>query len=190
MSQGAANRMLVVRPSRIHGQGGFARRRILRGTRVVEYTGERITHEEADARYDDAAMERHHTFLMTVNRRWVIDAAVGGNEARFINHSCEPNCQIVVSRGRVFIEALRDIDPGEELSYDYAYERETGDDAVAETRFPCRCGAVDCRRTLLSAPEGAAGRKAGSRTAASRGAARSARGTGAAGSKSPPGPSP
>jgi len=94
------DRLFDVCSSGIHGKGAFARRRIFRGTRIIEYLGERITHEEADARYDDAAMDRHHTCLMTVNRRWVIDAAVGGNEARFINHSCRPNCEIVVSRRR------------------------------------------------------------------------------------------
>ena len=144
------DRLFDVRSSGIHGKGAFARRRISRGTRIIEYVGERITHEEADARYDDAAMDRHHTCLMTVNRRWVIDAAVGGNDARFINHSCRPNCEIVVSRGRVFIDALADIEPGEELCYDYAYEREAGDDELAETRFPCHCGAPGCRRTILA----------------------------------------
>jgi SET domain-containing protein len=136
--------------SPVHGRGAFATVRIRRGTRIIEYTGERITHAEADARYDDEAMENHHTFLMIVNRRWVLDAAVGGNEARFINHSCDPNSEIVVERGRVFIDALRDIAPGEEITYDYSFEREAGDDEVAETRYPCRCGAAGCRRTILA----------------------------------------
>ncbi|HKQ97060.1 MAG TPA: SET domain-containing protein-lysine N-methyltransferase, partial [Candidatus Polarisedimenticolia bacterium] len=140
---------LVLRPSSLHGRGAFATRRIARGERVVEYLGERITHAEADARYDDAAMEHHHTFLMVATRRVVIDAAVGGNDARFINHSCDPNCEIVTERGRVFIDAIRAIEPGEELTYDYAYEREPGDDAVANTRYPCRCGASSCRGTIL-----------------------------------------
>jgi SET domain-containing protein len=97
-------------------------------------------------------MDQHHTFLMIANSRVVIDAAVGGNDARFINHSCDPNCEIVTERGRVFIDAIRSIEPGEELTYDYAYEREEGDDAVATTRYPCRCGASSCRGTIL-APE-------------------------------------
>jgi len=142
--------LYAIRSSRIHGRGAFAIRRIAAGTRIVEYTGERITHAEADARYDDAAMEQHHTYLMVVNRRTVIDAAVGGGDARIINHSCDPNAAIVVARGRVFIDALRDIEAGEEICYDYAYEREEGDDPVAETRYPCRCGAPSCRRTILA----------------------------------------
>jgi SET domain-containing protein len=142
-----------LRASPRHGRGAFAAARIRRGVRIVEYTGERITHAAADARYDDDAMENHHTFLMIVNRRWVLDAAVGGNEARFINHSCDPNSEIVVERGRVFIDALRDIAPGEEITYDYAYEREDGDDELAETRYPCRCGTANCRRTILAPRE-------------------------------------
>ena len=143
-------RLFALRPSRLHGRGAFALATIRAGTRIIEYTGERISHAEADARYDDEAMDHHHTFLMVVNRSWVIDAAFGGNDARFINHSCDPNCEIVTERGRVFIDALRDIAPGEELTYDYAYEREAGDDEHAETRYPCRCGAPGCRRTILA----------------------------------------
>lgn len=142
--------LFALGPSPLHGRGAFATVPIRRGTRIVEYTGERITHDEADARYDDEAMEKHHTFLMIVNRRWVLDAAVGGNEARFINHSCDPNSEIVVERGRVFIDAVKDIAPGEEITYDYSFEREEGDDEVAETRYPCRCGAANCRRTILT----------------------------------------
>jgi SET domain-containing protein len=141
--------LFVLRPSAKHGTGAFATVPIRRGTRIIEYTGERITHEEADARYDDDAMERHHTFLMIVNRKWVLDAAVGGNDARFINHSCDPNCEIVVARGRVFIEAIADILPGQEITYDYAYEREEDDEADADARYPCRCGAKACRGTIL-----------------------------------------
>ncbi len=144
-----SKRLFALRPSPIQGQGAFAVRRIPRGTRIIEYTGERITHEEADARYDDEAMERHHTYLFTVNARTVIDAAVGGNESRIINHSCDPNCVVMIERGRIFIDALRDIPAGEELCYDYSYEREEGDDATANTLYPCRCGARRCRGTIL-----------------------------------------
>jgi len=139
-----------VHPSPVQGLGGFATRPIARGTRVIEYTGERITHAEADARYDDARMPRHHTFLFTVDRLTVIDAAVGGSAARFLNHSCEPNCAPVVESGRVYIETGRDIRPGEELTYDYAYGREGGADEEQAERYACRCGARRCRGTLLS----------------------------------------
>ncbi len=152
-----ASRYFEVRESPIHGRGGFAARPIARGTRIIEYTGERITQAEADARYDDARLPRHHTLLFTVDRETVIDAAVGGNAARFINHACEPNCRPVVEGGRVYIVAARDIRPGEELSYDYAYAREGGPDERHPERYACHCGARRCRGTLLSPRRGRKG---------------------------------
>jgi SET domain-containing protein len=138
-----------VRPSPIQGQGVFAVRRIRKGTRILEYTGERITPEEADRRYDDDAVERPHTFLFTVNKRTVIDGAVHGNEARFINHSCDPNCEAVDDDGRIFIEALRTIQPGEELTYDYYLERPGRYRKEWEKRYACHCGAPNCRGIML-----------------------------------------
>src|SRR5262245_59542554 len=144
------HRLFEVRPSAIQGAGGFATRLIPRGTRIVEYTGERISHAEADARYDDASMRRHHTFLFTVDADTVVDAAVGGGPARFLNHSCEPNCAPIVEAGLVFIVAARDIREGEELTYDYAYRREGSADEGNEERYACRCGSRRCRGSLLS----------------------------------------
>jgi SET domain-containing protein len=144
-----------VRPSPIQGLGGFATRRIRKGDRIVEYVGERITDEQADDRYDDTKMERHHTFLFSLGDGTAIDAAVGGNEARFINHSCAPNCEAVQDEDRIFIEAVRDIEPGEELFYDYAYERggdPDEDDEDATKLYACRCGAPNCRGTILAPP--------------------------------------
>jgi hypothetical protein len=138
-----------IRRSRIQGRGGFATRRIKRGERVGEYTGERISQGEADRRYDDDAMARHHTFLFAVSARTVIDAAVGGNDTRYINHSCAPNCDAVIERGRVFIDARKPIFEGEELFYDYSYEREKDAGPDAESQYPCWCGAPKCRGTIL-----------------------------------------
>jgi hypothetical protein len=143
-------RFFEVRPSPIHGKGGFAARPIPRGTRVAEYTGERITHREADVRYDDARQRRHHTCLFAVDRDTVIDAAVNGGPARYLNHSCEPNCAAVIEGGRVFIETLRDVAPGDELTYDYAIGREGTADEASRERYACRCGARRCRGTMLS----------------------------------------
>jgi uncharacterized protein len=141
----------VLKKSKIQGKGGFATRLIRKGARVAEYLGERISHEEGDRRYDDDQMKRHHTFLFVVDKRIVIDAGKNGNDARFINHSCDPNCEAVIEDRRVFIDALRTIRPGDELSYDYAYDR---DDAslkgkAAEAQYPCHCGAENCRGTIL-----------------------------------------
>jgi hypothetical protein len=142
-----------LRQSPIQGKGAFATRRIRKGTRIIEYTGERITQDEADKRYDDEAMGRHHTFLFTLDEKTVIDAAVDGNEARFINHSCDPNCQALIEGDQIFIYALKDISPGEELVYDYAYERAEGMDEESEELYVCRCGAKNCRGTILAPPK-------------------------------------
>jgi len=142
-------RPFTVRRSRVQGRGGFALRWIARGERIVEYVGERIPPAVADARYDDEAGRRHHTFLFSVDKKTVIDAAVDGNEARFINHSCDPNCEAVDRRGRIFIEAIRDIAPGEELAYDYNFELDEAITPALLRRYPCRCGAEGCRGTIL-----------------------------------------
>ena len=94
-----------VRDSPLHGLGVFATRRIKKGTRVLEYLGERVSHFEADRRYDDKNENDNHTFLFIVDERTVIDAGVDGNDARFVNHACEPNCESVIENRRVFIEA-------------------------------------------------------------------------------------
>jgi hypothetical protein len=138
-----------VRRSRIHGRGVYAVRRIPAGARIVEYLGDRITHAEADERYEDRPREDGHTFLFVVDDRICIDAGVGGNEARFINHSCAPNCETLIENGRVFIEALRDIEPGEELGYDYQLTWESTDDPEELELFACRCGAPACRGSML-----------------------------------------
>jgi len=145
--------LLEVRRSGIHGSGVFALRRIAKGARVVEYTGERVSHREADTRYADRDERDNHTFLFIVDGRTVIDAGVGGNEARFINHSCAPNCETAIEDRRVFIYALRDIEPGEELAYDYQIQRERGDPPDIEQIFGCSCGAPTCRGTMIAPRE-------------------------------------
>jgi SET domain-containing protein len=140
----------AVRRSHIQGRGVFATEVIPKGKRIVEYTGKRISNEEADIQCDDEnPKRRHHTYLLAVDDQICIDASRGGNEARLINHSCDPNCEMVIRGGRVFIHALRDITSGEELLYDYWYvtdESYTMDDL--RRIYPCRCGATRCRGTL------------------------------------------
>src|SRR6266550_1777867 len=99
----AMRKSFEIRSSPIQGLGAFATRRIARGTRLVEYTGERLTPAQADARYPDIPGERHHTYLFAIDDDVVIDAAVGGNDARWINHSCDPNCDAVVENKRIWI---------------------------------------------------------------------------------------
>jgi SET domain-containing protein len=149
-----------LRRSSIQGRGAFATQRIRKGARIIEYTGEIISVEESDKRYDDGAMGRHHTFLFSLDNGYVIDGAVNGNEAAYINHSCDPNCEAVDVKGKIFIEALRTIYPGEELCYDYAYEREGFEDAKWEKLYVCRCGAANCRGTILAPPKKSTTKKA------------------------------
>ena len=140
---------IEVRGSAIHGRGVFALQHIAKGERIIEYAGERISHAQADSRYEDRPDDDNHTFLFIVDKRTVIDAGVSGNDARFINHACDPSCETVVEKRRVFIEALRAIAPGEELNYDYQIQRDDDDPADMDEIWACRCGTESCRGTML-----------------------------------------
>src|SRR6266850_8361160 len=141
--------LIDVRRSDVHGLGGFAAKRIPKGTRIIEYVGERVSHDEADRRYEEKDADDSHTFLFIVDSKTVIDAGVDGNDARFFNHSCDPNCESTVEKRRVYIEALRDIDAGAELTYDYQIQREDDDPDNIDDVFACRCGFPQCRGTML-----------------------------------------
>jgi uncharacterized protein len=166
--------LVVVKRSRIHGRGVYAARRIRKGTRVIEYLGERISHAVADARYDLKDDNDGHTFLFVVDDDICIDAGVGGNPARFINHKCDVNCETIIDNKRVFIEATRTIEPGEELGYDYQLTWESTDDPEELKLYECRCGAANCRGTMLDVTPLDEKRKAERKQKAARKAARSA----------------
>ena len=138
-----------VRRSKIHGTGVFAARDIRKGARICEYLGDRISHAEADRRYEEKADDDNHTFLFTVDEKIVIDGGVGGNDARYINHSCDPNCETVIDDRRGFVEAIRAIPKGTELGYDYLIERDDSDPPDIDVIWACRCGAKTCRGTML-----------------------------------------
>jgi len=141
--------LVAARRSSIHGTGVYATSFIKKGTRIIEYLGERISHAEADRRYVLKGDDDGHTFLFIASTRTVIDAGVDGNEARFINHHCNPNCETVIENSRVFIEATRNIEAGEELGYDYQLTWESTDDPQELALYECRCGAKRCRGTML-----------------------------------------
>jgi SET domain-containing protein len=134
----------------MHGLGAFAVRRIPKGTRLIEYAGARITPAEADERYPDVPGEEHLTYLFAIDDDIVIDALVDGNDARFINHSCDPNCDAVVEDDRIWIETIRDVAPDEELAYDYAFVLPERHTPAAKRRYPCNCGSSKCRGTILA----------------------------------------
>jgi uncharacterized protein len=142
---------LHTRPSPRHGLGVFATAPIRRHALVIEYAGELITHEEAERRYPTSgATERpEHTYVLQLDEDRVVDANVGGNDARFINHACDPNLEPITIGDHVWLVALRDIATGEELGYDYAIELDVRHSPAAKRRFPCGCGGATCRGTLL-----------------------------------------
>lgn len=140
-----------MRSSRIQGRGVFAIKPIASNRRIIEYIGQRITHAEADRRYDDHG-GRHHTFLFILNDKTVLDARYGGNEARFVNHSCEPNCESVITGGKIWIKSIKPIAVGEELTYDYRFEWDDEYEPEDIRYYACRCGKKKCRGTILRVP--------------------------------------
>jgi SET domain-containing protein len=143
---------IIVRNSRIHGRGVYAARRLKAGEVIIEYKGERIGWKEADRRPPSDPDDPHHTFYFSLSDgRTVIDANVGGNAARWINHSCDPNCETEESDdGRVYIQAMRDIRKGEELNYDYALVIDERMTPSLKRSYACHCGARNCRGTMLA----------------------------------------
>ncbi len=140
-----------VRRSKIQGRGVFATRRIPEGKVITEYIGEPISSEEADRRYDDSN-GRHHTFLFVVNDDVVLDARRRGNDAKYINHSCDPNCESVIDDDRVWIQSIKPIAVETELVYDYRFEWDDSYDPEDVRYYACRCGSKKCRGTILRVP--------------------------------------
>jgi SET domain-containing protein len=149
-SPAAQGRRIQVRRSGVHGKGVFALREIPAGSRILEYTGERIGWREALRRHPHDPLDPHHTFYFSLEAGGVIDAKVGGNAARWINHACEPNCEAEEVDGRVWIKALRDLHPGEELFYDYGLVLDERQTPAVKRQYACRCGAPSCRSTMLA----------------------------------------
>lgn len=146
----AANPMYAVRRSKIHGNGVFATRKIAAETKIVEYKGERITWKEADSRDPHDPENPFHTFYFSLeDGKHVIDGGVRGNDSRWINHSCDPNCEAREEEGRVFIYAVRDIRRGEELNYDYGLILEERYTPTVKRNYACFCNSANCRKTML-----------------------------------------
>jgi SET domain-containing protein len=144
----------VVRHSPIHGTGVFAARDIPAHEEIIEYAGRRITQAQADAEYPN---DDGHTFLYVLNDHWLIDAGVDGNDARWINHGCDPNCEVWLvesddgdpAKDRLVIESLRAIKAGEELTYDYGVVTDGPVTDEDRALWRCRCGSPKCKGTML-----------------------------------------
>lgn len=143
-------RRIQVRRSGVHGKGVYAVAPIARGDVIIEYKGETISWDEALRRHPHDPSDPNHTFYFSLDSGDAIDANVGGNAARWINHACNPNCEADEVNGRVFIKALRAIKPGEELFYDYGLTIDAPYTPKLKKEYECRCGAKNCRRTMLS----------------------------------------
>ena len=145
-------RTYSVRNSYIDGRGVFATEKILKGTVIMEYKGERTSYDKALSRSDSRPGDSAHTFLFELDDGRVIDAGVRGNAARWVNHSCDPNCVAFEDDdGRVYIEARRKIHLGEELCYDYRLNVDGRLNRQERAEFACRCGSAKCRGTMLDA---------------------------------------
>jgi uncharacterized protein len=145
-----STRRYSVRTSAIHGRGVFATQKIRKGTFIIEYKGQRVSWDEVARRPDSDPDDPAHTFLFELDNGRVIDANVRGNAARWINHSCDPNCEpCEYEGGRIFIEAKRQIRPGEELCYDYRLNAHGRLSRRERMQYVCRCGAPTCRGTML-----------------------------------------
>ncbi|MFN0104067.1 MAG: SET domain-containing protein [Bryobacteraceae bacterium] len=137
IDQKATRFRLRVGYSPIHRWGIYADELIPKGRKIIEYTGEKISRKETKRRF----AEREHNYLFTLNSYWTIDGAVGGSGAQYINHSCEPNCYSQILKDHILYRAKRDIQPGEELSIDYRFDKDVD-------RVDCTCGAAGCRGTI------------------------------------------
>ncbi len=147
---------IQARRSKIHGTGVFAKTAIKKGEFIIEYKGLIRSHAEVDAAYD-ADDETGHTFLFTLNKDYVLDANINGNDARWINHSCDSNCESShvadihgdLRKDRIIIEACRDIKAGEELSYNYGIRLLERHTPKLKKLWQCLCGSKKCTGTML-----------------------------------------
>lgn len=143
-------RRIAVRSSPVHGRGVFALARISAGEQILEYKGKLVSWKEAQRRYERSAAADGHTFLFDLDDGQVIDGAQGGNSARWINHSCEPNSEAEQDGSRVFIYALQDIEIGTELFISYQLCVEGRKTTALKKLYECKCGSRSCRGTMLA----------------------------------------
>ena len=150
MSHLPVPRLIHVHSSEVHGKGVFATRHIAAGETVIEYVGEVISMAEAIRRHPHDSSNPDHTFYFHLDDGTVIDALYGGNDSKWINHSCRPNCEPDERQGRIFIMTRRPVFKGEELTFDYGLYSDEPMTEALRARYVCRCGASKCRGTMLS----------------------------------------
>tara|TARA_Y100000310_G_C20192916_1_gene583316 strand:+ start:61 stop:564 length:504 start_codon:yes stop_codon:yes gene_type:complete len=146
----AQNEFIVVKESVIHGRGIFAKKDISKGTRIIEYKGKKITKKESDKVFDKDYKEasqdpsKGEVYLFELNNKYDIDGNIPENVAKYINHSCEPNCETEnEDEEKIWVLALKDIKTGQELSFNYGFNIEEHED------YPCKCGTNSCVGFIL-----------------------------------------
>ena len=142
------NEWVEIRKSKVHGKGGFALKDITKDTRVIEYVGKRMTKVDSDKKQDN---EQHKGWVgvFELNKKTDIDGSVSWNYAKYLNHSCDPNCETDIIRGKIWIIAIKDIKKGEELTYDYNFDFEDDEDE----EYTCKCRAKNCRGIIIGEDE-------------------------------------
>ena len=147
--------MWVVRRSKIHGPGVFAKKNILKNTKVIQYIGEKITRSEGNKRSEKRLKKYLHSqtdgsvYIFELNKKYDIDGNPKYNKARYINHSCDPNCEVDIINNEIWISSIKKIKKGEELSYDYGFEFDKDDfkDHI------CKCGSKNCIGYIISSDD-------------------------------------
>jgi|TARA_Y200000002_G_scaffold317259_1_gene275848 SET domain-containing protein len=144
--------MWIVKKSKVHGSGIFASKNIKKNTKIIEYIGEKITKSEGDRRSERRlkqflkSQKTGSVYIFELNKKYDIDGSPLYNKARYINHSCEPNCEVEISNNQIWISSIKKIKKGEELSYDYGYEFDEDD----FTDHICDCGSKRCIGYIIS----------------------------------------
>ncbi len=147
--------MWQVKKSKVHGNGVFATRNITKGKKIIQYIGEKISKKEGDKRSEERIKKYLNSkttgsvYIFELNKRYDIDGFVSRNKARFINHSCAPNCEVDIINGKIWISSIKNIKKGEELSYDYGYAFDPDD----YKDHLCKCGAKKCIGFIISSDE-------------------------------------
>tara|TARA_Y100000310_G_C20694125_1_gene824257 strand:- start:3204 stop:3647 length:444 start_codon:yes stop_codon:yes gene_type:complete len=138
-----SNEWMIVKSSKVHGKGGFAKKDIPKDTYIIEYVGKKITNKEAD-KISEKECSKGIVYLFGLNKRYTLDGDTPTNIAKYINHSCNPNAESLNDNGRIWITALKDIKKGEEINYDYCLETDDIED------HPCKCGEKNCKKYIVT----------------------------------------
>jgi uncharacterized protein len=153
------NEFLIIRDSGIHNLGAFAKVKIAKGTKIIEYIGEKISKDEGTRREDESIRKHKEdpesygaTYIFELDDEYDIDGDVDYNPAKYLNHSCEPNCEIEIMEGHIWILASRDINIGEETTFNYGFEIRD-DDLHLFMNYPCLCGKKNCVGYMLAEEE-------------------------------------